>query len=111
LHATNHGRRKPSYANFYSIGFVQLDMDKCVNRPMQFWCFTTANVTEPLSVSLKATSTPRRAFVDTAPVNDKISQRLIQIFEFRGLPQHARPLLRALSSTLSGSVVQKSPLA
>jgi len=67
-------------------------MDKCVNRPMQFWCFTTANVTEPLSVSPKATSTPRRAFVDTAPVNDKISQRLIQIFEFRRLPQRAGPL-------------------
>ena len=33
-----------------------------------------------------------RAFVDTAPVNDKISQRLIQILEFRGLPQRARLL-------------------
>ena len=25
-------------------------------------------------------------------MNDKISQRLIQILEFRGVPQHARPL-------------------
>jgi hypothetical protein len=66
---------------------TSLGADKCVNRPMQFWCFTTANATEPLSVSPKATSKMRRAFVDTAPVNDKISQRLIQMFELGGVPQ------------------------
>jgi hypothetical protein len=52
-------------------------------------------------------SIPIRAFVDTEPVNDKISQRLIQILEFRGLPQHASPLTPRPIIGLVGSVVQR----
>jgi hypothetical protein len=40
-------------------------------------------------------------------VNDKISQRLIQILEFRGLPQHARSLNPRPIIGLVGSVVQR----
>ena len=44
----------------------------------------------PLATQLP-TSKPRRAFVDPALALDKIPQRLIQVLEFRRVPQHPRP--------------------
>jgi integrase len=40
--------------------------------------------------SPEATGKPRRAFVDAAPAFDEITQRLIQVFVCRRVPQHAR---------------------
>src|SRR5690348_13935204 len=41
--------------------------------------------------STKASSKPRRAFVDPALALAEITQRLIRALEFCGVPQHVRP--------------------
>jgi hypothetical protein len=43
------------------------------------------------STSPEAAGKPRRAFIDSALTLDEITQWLIQVFVFRGVPQHARP--------------------
>ena len=39
----------------------------------------------------QTTGKPRRASVETALALDEITQRLIQVLVFRGVPQHPRP--------------------
>jgi len=41
--------------------------------------------------SPEAAGEPRRTLVDAALALDEIAQRLIQVFVFRGVPQHPRP--------------------
>jgi hypothetical protein len=41
--------------------------------------------------SPEAMGKPRRTFVDAAFALDKIAQGFVQLFEFRGVPQRARP--------------------
>ena len=36
----------------------------------------------------QTTGKPRRASVETAPAHDEITERLIQVLVFRGIPQH-----------------------
>jgi hypothetical protein len=44
-----------------------------------------------LPTSPEATGKPRRAFVDSSLTLDEVAQWLIQVLEFRRVPQHARP--------------------
>jgi len=56
-----------------------------VQRSVGFFCLGTAT-------SPEAPGKPRSTFVDTALAFDVGSQRFIQVFEFRRVPQNPRPL-------------------